>query len=86
MSSDYTDLLEQARKSRLVLVKDLVAALEAEIAENKRQRTLLMCAASDLASARGFIETSTGEDPTRLQATEARMVEVFGPRDEANQD
>jgi hypothetical protein len=37
---DYSDLLEQARRSRLVLVKDLVAALEAEIAENDRLRTV----------------------------------------------
>jgi hypothetical protein len=36
--NDYTDLLEAARKSRLVLVKDLVTALEAEIAENDRLR------------------------------------------------
>jgi hypothetical protein len=82
---DYSDLLEQARRSRLVLVKDLVAALEAEIAENGRLRNLLVCAVSDLAWARGFIETSTGQDIERLQATEAKMVEVFGPRDQGDQ-
>ena len=52
------------------------------MAENERQRTLLICAASDLAWARGFIETSTGQEMERLQATEAKMVEVFGPRDQ----
>jgi hypothetical protein len=83
--NDYTDLLEAARKSRLALVKDLVAALEAEIAETKRQRNLLICAASDLAWARGFIETSTGQDVSQLQATEAKMLEVFGPREEGEQ-
>jgi hypothetical protein len=66
-------------------VKDLVAALEAEIAENERQKQLHLCTLSDLSWARGFIETSTGEDLRRLQATEARMVEVFGPRDEADE-
>jgi hypothetical protein len=79
--NDYQGLLEQARKSRLVLVKDLVAALEAEAAEKGRLRNLLLRAVSDLAWARGFIETTTGEDMARLQGTEARMVEVFDPHD-----
>ena len=83
--SGCADLLEQARKSRLVLVRDLVRALEAQMATNERQRTLLICAASDLAWARGFIETSTGQDAERLQGTEAKMVEVFGPRDRPDQ-
>ena len=83
--ADYTDLLEQARKSRLVLVKDLITALEAEIAESARRKQLHLCALSELSWARGFLETSTGEDAERLQVTEARMVEVFGPRDQSDQ-
>ena len=83
--SDYTDLLEAARRSRLVLVKDLIAALEVEIAESARRKQLHLCTLSDLSWARGFLETSTGEDPRRGQVTEARMVEVFGPRDQADQ-
>jgi hypothetical protein len=65
--NDYTDVLEAARKSRLVLVKDLVAALEAEIAEN--------------AWARAFIKASTEEEMDELMATEAKVREVFGPRE-----
>jgi hypothetical protein len=52
--SDHADLLGQARKSRLVLVRNLVRALEAEIAENERQRNLLLRAVSDLAWGGGF--------------------------------
>jgi hypothetical protein len=65
--SDYADLLEAARKSRLVLVKDLVAALEAEIAENER--------------ARAYIKEPAGRTLEEIQATDAKMAEVFGPHD-----
>ena len=79
--SDYDSLLEAARKSRLVLVKDLVKALEVEIAERNRTKSALDLVMYYLAWARSFIEEATGEDPKRLQATEARMAEVFGPHD-----
>jgi hypothetical protein len=41
--------------------------------------------ALDLQWARAFIKVSTGEDMADLMAREVKMVEVFGPRDQADQ-
>jgi hypothetical protein len=37
--ADYDALLTEARRSRFVIVRQLVAALEAEMAENERLRS-----------------------------------------------
>jgi hypothetical protein len=37
--TDYSALLTEARKSRFVLVRELVVALEVEMAENERLRS-----------------------------------------------
>jgi hypothetical protein len=74
--------LDPIKLHQALLSKDEeIDALQAEVRE---LRGLVLRAVSDLAWARGFIETSTGEDMERLQATEAKMVEVFGPRDQAD--
>jgi len=62
-------------------VPALANAVKALADEVKRYRNLILCAESGLSWARGFIEKATGEDMARLQGTEARMAEVFGPHD-----